>query len=159
MTTELDPLSLVYNGIVKAISDDEFVKAYHDNKNIFMDFIPLPDLPNTTNPQTPARNMPKMSLMQDTVLWGPNNSCSGRIDLNINLKVTGYGTRSSEFNPLIFQLLKITRPGQLHGTLHAIHYQGNSLRTICRGGNASYEHDDERQVWSCTIPIEIQIFL
>ena len=97
--------------------------------------------------------------MQDAVTWGTNNSSTGRIDFAINVKITGFGTRTTEFNPLVFHLLKITRPGQLDATLRTIQYQKKPLQTISRGGNASYEYDEERQLWTCTIPIEIQIYM
>jgi len=157
MTVELDPLTLVYNGIVEAILSDDFVKPLHDKQCIFLDF--LPNTPNTANTAVPVRNMPRMSLMQDAVTWGTNNSSTGRIDFAINVKITGFGTRTTEFNPLVFHLLKITRPGQLDATLRTIQYQKKPLQTISRGGNASYEYDEERQLWTCTIPIEIQIYM
>jgi hypothetical protein len=157
MTIELDPLSLVYNGIVDAILADDFVKSLHDRQSIFLDF--LPNTPNTTTATIPVRNMPRMSLMQDTVVWGTNNSCTGKIDFAVNIKIIGFGTRSVEFNPLVFHLLKITRPGRLDGTLRLIQFQEKPLQTISRGGNASYEYDEERQIWACTIPIEIQIYM
>ena len=152
-----DPLSLVYNGIADAILADEFIKSLHDAKVIFLDFLPLLDSQNLTNPALPARDMPRMSLLPDSTTWQTNNSCTGRIDHTISVRIAGYNTRSALFNPLVFHLLKITR--HLDGLLRAIQYQGNTLRTVSRGGTASYEHDDERLLFACTIPIEIQIYL
>jgi hypothetical protein len=159
ITIPPDPLTLVYNGIVSAILADDFVKSLHDEHIIFLDFLPLPDMPNTVNPPVPAKGTPRVSLMQDTILWGPNNSCTGRIDYNVNIKVVGFGTRSVEFNPLAFHLVKVVRFGQLDGIFRGMQFEGKPLQTISKGGGASFEHDDERQFWTLTIPIEIQIFL
>jgi len=154
-----DPLTLVYNGIVSAILADKFIKSLHENRVIFFDFLPLPDMPNTMNPPIPAKDMPRMSLLQETAVWGANNSCTGRIDYAVNIRILGFGTRTMELNPLVFHLLKLIRPGHLDGTLRAISYQEKLLQTMSKGGAATYEHDNERQLWTCTIPIEIQIFL
>ena len=154
-----DPLTLVYHSIVSAIVADEFVKSLHENKVIFLDFLPLPDMPHATTPPIPSRDMPRMSLMQDTALWGSNNSCTGRLDYVINMRIQGFGTRSVEINPLVFHLLQMIRPGHLDGNLRSIMYRERPLKTISRGGTATYDHDDERQFWTCTIPIEIQIYL
>jgi len=152
-----DPLSLVFNGIAEVILTDEFIKSLHEAKVIFLDFLPLPDSKTLANPPLPARDMPRMSLLPDSTAWQTNNSCTGKIDHTINVRIAGFTTRSKLFNPLVFHLLKITR--LLDGALRAIQYQGNALRTVSRGGTASYDHDDERLIWSCTIPVEIQIYL
>jgi len=155
----IDPLSLIYNSIVDAFSTDEFIKSLHDNQSIFLDFLPPRSPSSSTNLMPPARNMPRMSLMQEAITWGTNNSCTGRIDFAISVKITGFGTRSVGFNPLVFHLLKMTRPGQLDATLRLLQYQEKQLKTISRGGNASYEYDEERQLWTCSIPVEIQIYM
>jgi hypothetical protein len=154
-----DPLTLVYNGIVSAIIADQFIKSLHDDHVLFLDFLPLPDMPNASNPPIPAKDMPRMSLMQETVMWGSNNSCTGRIDYTVNIKISGFGTRSAEFNPLVFHLLQVIRPGYLTAVFQSIQYQEKPLQTMSKGGSATYEHDDERQLWTCTIPIDIQLFL
>ena len=157
LLTQSDPLSLVYNGIVDAITADPFIKSLHEAKAIFLDFLPLANSPGSANPPLPARDMPRMSLLPDSTSWLPNNTCTGRIDHTINMRIAGYNTRSALFNPLVFHLLKITR--QLDAVLRTLQYQGRKLQTVSKGGAADYEHDDERLLWTCTIPVEIQIYL
>ena len=152
-----DPLSLVYHGIAKAMSADEYLHSLHEANKIFLNFMPLPDLPVTANPPIPAKDMPRLSLTPESTTWQSSNSSTGRIDHTVNVKLTGYDTRSVEFYPVVFHLLKITR--QLSLLLNAIDYQDRQHPVHSKGGSASYEHDDERLIWTCTIPIELQIYM
>jgi hypothetical protein len=152
-----DPLSLIYNGIVEGIIADDFIKSLADNHVVVMDFIPMPDLPDITNPTSPIRDKPKVSLMADSVTWGASNSCTGRLDYTINIIIRGSHTRSILFNPLVFHFMRVIR--KLDTFLRPLKFEDKPLGTISKVGSATFEHDDEHLQWTCTIPIEIQLYI
>jgi hypothetical protein len=152
-----DPLSLIYNGIVTGIISDDFIKSLSDNKVIILDFLPMPNLPEITNAPIPMRDMPKVSLMMESVTWGASNSCSGKLDCVINVIIYGYHTRSILLNPLVFHFMRVIR--KLDTFLRVLTFEGKPLGTISKVGSASFTHDDEKLGWICTIPIEIQLYI
>jgi hypothetical protein len=152
-----DPLSLIYDGIITGMLDDEFIKKLHEDQVVFLDFLPLPDVQGLQNPPVPAKDMPRVSLMPESVTWGANNSCTGRIDYVVNIKIAGYHTRSAAFHPLVFHFLRMTRT--IDKFLRMLVFDGRPLQTVSKAGSATFEHDDERLLWICTIPIEIQIYM
>jgi hypothetical protein len=152
-----DPLSLIYNGIVSGIIADDFIKSLSDNKVVVLDFLPMPNLPDITNPSVPMRDKPKVSLMADSVTWGPSNSCTGKLDYVINIIIRGYHTRSILFNPLVFHFMRVIRKADTY--LRPLMFQDKPLGTISKVGSAAFTHDNEKLEWSCTIPIEIQLYI
>jgi hypothetical protein len=152
-----DPLSLIYNGIVTGIIADDFIKSLSDNAVVVLDFLPMPNLPEITNPSSPMRDRPRVSLMAESVTWGANNSCTGRLDYTINIVIHGQHTRSILFNPLVYHFMRVIR--KLDTFLRPILFQGKPLSSISKVGSATFEHDDEKLQWTCTIPIEIQLYI
>jgi hypothetical protein len=152
-----DPLSLIYNGIVTGILADDFIQSLSENGVVVLDFLPMPDLPDITNPTTAMRDLPRVVLRADSVVWSTNNSCSGRLDYVINVVIYGYHSRSILFNPLVFHFMRVIR--KLDTFLRPLTFQDRPLGTISKAGSAAFEHDDEKLQWTCTIPIEIQLYI
>jgi hypothetical protein len=152
-----DPLSLIYNGIVTGILADNFIQSLSDNKVVVLDFLPMPNLPDIANPVTSMRDLPRVALKADSVTWATNNSCSGRLDYVINIVIQGYHSRSILFNPLVFHFMRVIRG--IDTFLRPIVFQNRPLGTISKVGSATFEHDDEKLQWTCTIPIEIQLYI
>jgi len=152
-----DPLSLIYNGIITGILSDDFIRSLSDNKVVVLDFIPLPESPEIMNPATPMRDKPRVSLLPESTIWAANNSCTGRLDHVINIIIRGYHTRSPLYNPLLFHFMRVIRI--LDVFLRPIMFKDRPLNTVSKAGQATFEHDDEKLQWTCTIPIEIQLYI
>lgn len=152
-----DPFSIAHAGIVECLLADDVIREYHEGKQIFLDFISQPEMPTLTNPTIPAKDMPRMSLLSSNAEWNPNNTCTGLLTYDVNIRLAGFHTRSPLLRPLVFLTMRAIR--RLSAYLNVLTFEEKPLRTVNNTASAQFEHDDERMLWTVTLPISIQIYI
>ena len=173
----------IYLAVANAIVNDEGTKKLLDGVVIDFDFldqdvveeespppttVPPPHRPSsypqpiskpTTMPPFEGayqpRNPPRIYLLPTSIEYPRASSCNNRLSLTLNVVLDGFHYKSVRFHKLSFRLLQFLR----NIPFSQIQEDGQCFSVVCELSGSSFDYDQDRQVMTNTISLNIAAYL